>query len=115
MSTDEPHQSPAVDPCDDDLGALVVMYAEHVVMLGRFTALSAETNRIQRELAMLKAELGSAECPVITPTVAPLSARKDDLLDRLMTVVQASDAETDVYLNEMLPSLHTLLDRIRRR
>ena len=46
MSTDEPHPSPAVDPYDDDVGALVVMYAEHVAMLGRFSALSAETDRI---------------------------------------------------------------------
>ena len=32
-----------------------------------------------------------------------------------MTVVHAGDAEMDVYLNEMLPGVHTLLDRIQRR
>ena len=32
-----------------------------------------------------------------------------------MTVVHAGDAETDVYLNEMLPGPHILLARIQRR
>ncbi|HZD98221.1 MAG TPA: hypothetical protein VE132_08680 [Micromonosporaceae bacterium] len=115
MSTDEPHPSPAVDPYDDDVGALVVMYAEHVAMLGRFSALSAETDRIQRELATLRAELDAARRPANTPTLGPRSMRTDQLLDRLMTVVHAGDAEMDVYVNEMLPGLHTLLARIQRR
>lgn len=65
-------------------------------------------------LATLKSELDAARRPPITPTLGPLP-RKDQLLDRLMTVVHAGDAETDVYLNEMLPGPHILLARIQRR
>ena len=84
-------------------------------MLGRFTALSAEADRIQGELAMLKAEFDAAGRPAVTPTVGPFSARRDQLLDRLMTVMHAGDAEMDVYLNEMLPAVHALLALVRRR
>jgi hypothetical protein len=114
MSADELSQSGAVDPYDD-LAALVVMYAEHLAMLGRFTTLGAETDRIQCRLTTLRAELGADGRQPTVPTQGSLLARTDELLDDLMSVVRAGDAETDVYVNEMLPALHTLLTRIQHR
>ncbi len=46
---------------------------------------------------------------------APLVAGKEQLLDQLISVSEAGSAETEVYVTEMLPHLHTLLDRVQRR
>ena len=112
MSSDGTGPAP-VDAYDDDLGELVVAYAEHLVMHGRFVALSTELDRIRRELSTLSAELAAAGRN--TRTTRRLFAEKEQLLDQLMSVSDASSAETHVYVTEMLPHLHMLLDRIRRR
>lgn len=114
MSSDGPDHGPAVDPYDDDLGELVVTYAEHLVMHGRFAALSTELDRIRRELSIVHDELDAAG-RAGAPIPAPQFARKEHLLDQLISVSEASSAETYVYVTEMLPHLHTLLDRIHRR
>ena len=114
MSSDGPDQQPAVGPYDDDLGELVVTYAEHLVMQGRFAALSAELDRIHRDLSIINAELDAAG-RAVAPISAPLLAGKEQLLDQLISVSEASSAETQVYVTEMLPHLHTLLDRVQRR
>ena len=114
MSSDGSDQPPAVDPYDDDLGELVVTYAEHLAMQGRFAALSAELDRIRRELSIVNAELDAAG-RAAAPIPAPLWAGKEQLLDQLISVSDASSAETEVYVTEMLPHLHTLLDRVHRR
>ena len=114
MSFDGSDQPPVVDPYDDDLGELVVTYAEHLAMQGRFTALSAELDRIRGELSIIHAELDAAG-RTAAPIPAALWAGKEQLLDQLISVSEASSAETEVYVTEMLPHLHALLDRVHRR
>jgi hypothetical protein len=109
VSSDEPREPATVDPYDDLLGELVVAYAERLAMQGRFSALSAELDRIHRELSIINSELGAAG-----RRTAPLLAGKEQLLE-LISVSEASSAETTVYLTKMLPHLHTLLDRVYRR
>jgi hypothetical protein len=114
VSSDEPDHAPAVDPYDDDLGELVVAYAEHLVMQGRFAALSTELERIRGELSIVNDELGAAG-RAGAPIPAAQFTGKEHLLDQLISVSEASSAETHVYVTEMGPHLHMLLDRIHRR
>ena len=86
----------------------------NLAMQGRFAALSAELDRIRRELSIIHAELDAAG-RTAAPIPALLWAGKEQLLDRLIGVIDASSAETEVYVTEMLPHLHALLDRVHRR
>lgn len=114
MSSNEPGPPPTVDPYDDLLSELVVAYAEHLAMQGRFAALSTELDRVHHELSIVNAELDVAGWPT-APIQVSLFAGKEELLDQLISVSEVSSAETTVYVTEMLPHLYTLLDRVHRR